>query len=131
MGWFSKLDYELRYREDKKDVKRLEILERQREFLWDRLDELEEIRPFDPCDPLYDLYFYSDHVTVMWENPQTVQDILESIRLVDEEIENVNGQETPRCEFLRSVLNTGATPDGQFVLSARMFPVEEVWQTAA
>lgn len=131
MGWFSELDIELRYGKDKKDRRRVDVLERQRDFLEDRLEELDEIRPFDPLDPLYDLYFYSNHVTVMWENPQTIQDILESLRLIDEEIAEFKAQETTRLEFLRSVLNTGATPDGQVVLSAKLFPVEEVWQPAA
>ncbi len=131
MGWHSEMDLELRYCERPKTSDRLETLERQREFLLDRLEELDEIRPFDPLDPLYDLYFYSNHVTVMWENPQTVQDVLESLRLIDEEIMEVKEQENTHFEFLWALMNTGATPDGQFVLSARMFPVEDVWGTAA
>lgn len=129
MGWYSELDIELQYREDRFSD-RLDALVNQREFLIDRLEELDSMRPRDPFDPMYDQYFYSDHTAELWELPTTVQGVLEVVRLIDKEI-RIEGEKATHLEFLHTVLHAGETPEGQLVLSAKLFPMEDLWLEVA
>lgn len=130
MGWYSNLDLEVQNRENKFSD-RVDALVKQRDFLLDQLEELDRIRPHDPMDPLYDQYFYSDHTAELWELPMTVQGVLDTIRLIDEEIDKTETEEHEHLALLHAVLDTGATPAGQMVLSAKLFPIEDLWLDVA
>ena len=131
MGFFSELDVDLQSREIDIVDPELERLLRWCEALEKRWDELDKIRPQDPVDPLYDLYYYADHETEADEVPWTIQGVLQALREVDRQILAYEAEQRMRIEQLQAVLESGAEPDGQIVLAAKLFPIEELWITAA
>ena len=96
MGYFSELAIEDHWEDREPSYpSRRETLQYFLEDLETNLDELDAERPHDPMDPYYDRYFYSDYIVHYYENPSTVQDIINCIRGVAELIQAIDEEENP------------------------------------
>lgn len=88
-------------------------------------NELTSICPKDPLDPLYDCYVYEDHIAEQYEMPMTIQGVLRAIEAVKETLEDRKLRETERNRFVASILDSGATPDGQIAMVSVFLPLIE------
>lgn len=83
------------------------------------------ICPKDVLHPMYDCRFYADHITEQYEMPMTIQGVLRAIEAVKETLEDRKLRETERYRFVASILDSGATPDGQIVMVSVFLPLIE------
>lgn len=128
MGYFSALDIQMQ--EDRAPVvpPRIDFLRCRLDELWERLEDL--LRWSE--DPeFHDRYFYSDHITEAYELPGTVQGALDAIRTVNQELDELNTKARNFEHWMKTVRSTGATPDGQIVLPAHIFPINHITMQAA
>ena len=88
-------------------------------------NELTSICPKDPLDPLYDCYVYEDHIAEQYEMPMTIQGVLRAIEAAKEGLEDRKLRETERNRFVASILDSGATPDGQIAMVSVFLPLIE------
>ena len=128
MGYYSALDIQTQEERAPVVPPRIAFLRNQLDVLWERLEDLMR-RSEDP--ELYDRYFYSDHITEAYELPETVQGALEAIRTATQELDALNVKTRNFEHWLETVRTTGATPDGQLVMSTRMFPISHISTPAA
>ena len=115
-------------RADGCDIFSIDPLQLYLEDLYAAQDELASICPKEPLHPLYDYYFYEDHVTERYEIPTTVQGVLRAIDAVKEELENRKLCEAEQNRLVSSILDSGATPDGQIVMVGVFLPFIEAVQ---
>ena len=129
MGYFSELDIELQtYTYG--DQSCLDELWCELHDLQNWLDDLEEMRPHDPMDPDYDRYFYEDHITERYELADTVEGLLRQMDTVRSLIREEEDLECQRAAFVKALVETGATPRGQFVIPLNLYPLSD-FNTAA
>lgn len=128
MGFYSEYDIEL---QDKCYTGEPDSLQYQLLDLKERLLALVEWLPANPLDSYYDRYFYEDHITEPYEIPCTVQGLLKAIEIVEEKIANQKTENARRALFVESIFQTGATPNGQYVLPSYMFSPYELSGVAA
>ncbi len=131
MGFFSELNIRIEACKSSKNYETLDALRSYRAFLSDRLIELESLLPCDSLDPMYDRYYYSDHVEEIGELPTTVQGTAKLIRRIDGKIAKLEVSAQNHVDFLSAIMETDAAPNGQLVLSAGVFPLEEIWTPVA
>lgn len=96
---------------------------RQGDYAPGELDQA--ICPKDVLHPMYDCRFYADHITEQYEMPMTIQGVLRAIEAVKETLEDRKLRETERYRFVASILDSGATPDGQIVMVSVFLPLIE------
>lgn len=128
MGYYSALD--IRMQEEKAPVvpPKIEFLRCRLDYLWDRLEDL--LRWSE--DPqLHDRYFYSDHITQEYELPCTVQGALAAIEEITRQLDEHKEQARRYELWLETIRSTGATPEGQLVLSHTVFPRHHLQMDAA
>ena len=128
MGYYSALDIQIQGEQSPAVPPRIEFLRGRLDVLWERLEDL--LRWSE--DPeFHDRYFYSDHITEAYELPGTVQGAVDAIRTVNQELDELNVKVRNFEHWMESVRTTGATPDGQFVISVHIFPVSYISTQAA
>lgn len=128
MGYFSRLEVtEAEHAEPMIDLVEDNLTQRL-EVLWDQLAVLSWC-----CnDPeIYERYFYSDHIPEPYELPNTIQDVLCLISTLSQQLTEHREQKQRYDRWLEVVRSTGATPDGQIVLSACVFPLLHLKMQAA
>lgn len=134
MGYFSKVDLALQeaeYRSQRQHAKKMDALKQRLEYLQEQFEALEDSRPHDPLDPMYDRYFYADHITEPYELAKTAEGLYEAITLVLEEMAAQKNYFQKSQEWLKTIAETGSTPEGQIVLSPVLFPLEQYQMPAA
>lgn len=135
MGYFSELDIDLAWRKaqvhDCCYPSETAYLQNRLDYLQDCLDALNETRPHDPLHPLYDRYFYMDHISDCYEEPTTVQGLLQAISELEAKIAKEESQQNKKALFYLTALLTGADQDGQCVLIDVFAPPHTAWLTIA
>ena len=130
MGHFSQRaitagDSQSNRRADGCDMLSVDPLQLHLDHLYAVHNELTSICPKDPLDPLYDCYVYEDHIAEQYEMPMTIQGVLRAIEAVKETLEDRKLRETERNRFVASILDSGATPDGQIAMVSVFLPLIE------
>ena len=130
MGHFSQRaitsgDSQSNRRADGCDMLSVDPLQLHLDHLYAVHNELTSICPKDPLDPLYDCYVYEDHIAEQYEMPMTIQGVLRAIEAAKEGLEDRKLRETERNRFVASILDSGATPDGQIVMVNVFLPLIE------
>ena len=130
MGHFSQTaitsgDSQSNRRADGCDMLSVDPLQLHLDHLYAVHNELTSICPKDPLDPLYDCYVYEDHIAEQYEMPMTIQGVLRAIEAVKETLEDRKLRETERNRFVASILDSGATPDGQIAMVSVFLPLIE------
>lgn len=130
MGHFSQRaitsgDSQSNRRADGCDMLSVDPLQLHLDHLYAVHNELTSICPKDPLDPLYDCYVYEDHIAEQYEMPMTIQGVLRAIEAVKETLEDRKLRETERNRFVASILDSGATPDGQIAMVSVFLPLVE------
>ena len=130
MGHFSQRaitsgDSQSNRRADGCDMRSVDPLQLHLDHLYAVHNELTSICPKDPLDPLYDCYVYEDHIAEQYEMPMTIQGVLRAIEAVKETLEDRKLRETERNRFVASILDSGATPDGQIAMVSVFLPLIE------
>ncbi len=115
-------------RADGCDIFSMDPLQLYLEDLYAVQDELASICPKEPLHPLYDRCFYEDYITERYEMPTTIQGVLRAINSVKEELEDRKLRETEQNRLVASILDSGATPDGQIVMVGVFLPLIEAVQ---
>lgn len=130
MGHFSQRaitsgDSQSNRRADGCDMLSVDPLQLHLDHLYAVHNELTSICPKDPLDPLYDCYVYEDHIAEQYEMPMTIQGVLRAIEAAKEGLEDRKLRETERNCFVASILDSGATPDGQIAMVSVFLPLIE------
>ena len=130
MGHFSQRaitsgDSQSNRRADGCDMLSVDPLQLHLDHLYAVHNELTSICPKDPLDPLYDCYVYEDHIAEQYEMPMTIQGVLRAIEAVKVTLEDRKLRETERNRFVASILDSGATPDGQIAMVSVFLPLIE------
>ncbi len=130
MGHFSQRaitsgDSQSNRRADGCDMLSVDPLQLHLDHLYAVHNELTSICPKDPLDPLYDCYVYEDHIAEQYEMPMTIQGVLRAIEAAKEGLEDRKLRETERNRFVASILDSGATPDGQIAMVSVFLPLIE------
>lgn len=133
MGHFSQRaitsgDSQSNRRADGCDILSVDPLQLHLDHLYAVHNELTSICPKDPLDPLYDCYVYEDHITEQYEMPMTIQGVLRAIEAAKEGLEDRKLRETEQNRLVASILDSGATPDGQIVMVSVFLPLIEAVQ---
>lgn len=130
MGHFSQRaitsgDSQSNRRADGCDILSVDPLQLHLDHLYAVHNELTSICPKDPLDPLYDCYVYEDHIAEQYEMPMTIQGVLRAIEAAKEGLKDRKLRETERNRFVASILDSGATPDGQIAMVSVFLPLIE------
>ena len=115
-------------RADGCDILSVDPLQLHLDHLYAVYDELTSICPKDVLHPMYDCRFYVDHITEQYEMPMTIQGVLRAIEAAKEGLEDRKLRETEQNRLVASILDSGATPDGQIVMVSVFLPLIEAVQ---
>ena len=132
MGCFSELEYMQHEESEWGSAAKVQQLADQIQYLNESLMDLEAQCPGDLLNPAYDRMFYSECLTGNRNDANTIQGVLHNLRETKELLRMAEAEERreieerqERLEWRNTVLETGATPDDQFVLLSVFFPAAD------
>ena len=132
MGYFSELDFTQCEDTAWSNPTKVQQLSDEIHYLNERILDLEEQCPRDMSDHKFDQMFYSECLEGTYEDSNTVQGVLQTIRktedllrIAEEEEQRKLEEKQQRMEWRNTILETGATPDYQIVLLGVFFPVAD------
>lgn len=131
MGYFSELDL-TNYENEWGSPSKVQQLTDQLCVLNERLINLGGWCPRDMLNPSFDRCFYSECLSGICDDVNTIQGVLQAIRKTEELLRVAEDEERRELEeqqrllaWRTVVLETGATPDHQIVLMDAFFPVND------
>lgn len=128
MGFFSNLNISMQEQGEPTVSLWVERMRSRLDYLWEQLETLLRL---SEVPQLHDRYFYSNHVPEAYELPDTVQGTLAAIHSVTQQLEERQASELRYDLWLKTVRETGVTPDGQMVLPRHIFPTGQLQMQVA